>query len=384
MTDAFYSDDVLIEAPRHVYRYLIADIRTNEIIAELPSNGCTYSFKLSEAGAFSATLSMNDEVLAQDPQTATIPGRNAIYVMRDDTVVWGGILWGRRYSVTERKLELDAETFESYLDRIFQASTKKWVNTEQLDIARWLLSSRQVQDSLMMDIGTTVSGRKRDRKMYKFEYKEIGEEMSQLAGLIDGFDYGVEVYHDRKTHEIRRKFQFYYPSRGRTPNKSSLVFEYPGSITSIDVDLDAQEGANIVFTLGSGTGAEMVVGSAVDSAQIAAGWPPLEISRSFTSVKDLATLNAHAKNVLVLKKTPIEIFNVNVRADVDPEIGTYTVGDWAKFEFDDPFIGEFSAWRRIVEISVSVSDKGVESISLTLDAGQEPREEEDDAAETEE
>lgn len=385
MTYDFFSDDALLsDAPTHVYRYLIADIRTNQIIAELPCNGCTYSFKLSEAGTFNGSLSMNSEILAQNPQVATVPGRNAIYVLRDDTVMWGGILWGRRYSVSERKLELDGETFESYLDHIFQASTKTWTNAEQLDIARWLLSSRQVQDSLMMDIGTGISGRKRDRKMYKFEYKPLGEEMAQLAGLIDGFDYGVEVYQDPVTEEIRRKFQFYYPARGRTPNKSELKFEYPGSITSVDIDLDAADAANIVFTLGSGTGAEMVVGSATDAAQIAEGWPPLEISRSFTSVKDLPTLNAHAKKVLTLKKTPIEVLSVSVRADHYPEIGSYTVGDWAQFTFDDPFTGEYSAWRRIVEITVSVSDKGVESISLTLDAGQEPREEEDDAAETEE
>ena len=382
MLDDFYTDARLVEAPNHVYRYLIADIRTNQIIAELPSSGCTYSFKLSEAGAFSASLSMNDEILAQNPQVATIPGRNAIYVLRDDAVMWGGIIWGRRYSVVDRKLELDAETFESYLDHVFQSGTKGWVQTDQLDIARWLLNSRGINDTLLLDVGDGVSGRLRDRKMYAFEYKAVGEEMAQLAALIDGFDYGVEVYQDPASHEIRRKFEFYYPARGRTPNKSNLIFEYPGSITAIDVDLDAKEATNTVFTLGSGTGQEMMVGSARDDDQIANGWPPLELSRSFTSVKDQATLNAHARNVLTLKKAPTEVFSVSVRADADPEIGSYTVGDWAQFVFDDPFVGEFSAWRRIVEISVSVTDKGVESISLTLDAGQEPREDSDDAAET--
>lgn len=379
MADNFFTDSRLLKAPGHVYRYLIADIRTNKVIAELPSNGCTYSHKLSAPGTFSADLLINDEILLQSPQTATIPGRNAIYVLRDDKPQWGGILWGRQYSVVDRKLQIDAESFESYLDRVFQHGTKTWKQAEQLDIARWLVTSMGIQDTLMLEVGSGASGRVRDRSMYAFEYKTVGEELKQLSALIDGFDYGIDVYEDKNTHEIRRKLNFYYPARGRTPAKSDLVFEYPGSITSIDVELDAAEGANVVYTLGAGTGAAMVVGSALDDAQIEAGWPRLEISRSFTSVKELDTLNAHAKNVLTLKKTPVEVFSVNVRADSDPPLGSYTVGDWAKFTFDDPFIGNFSAMRRIVEISVNVSDKGVESITLTLDAGQEPQDEEEAA-----
>lgn len=364
----------------HQYEYRIADIRTNRILAELPFNGCTYTFKLSDIGTFSATLQINRETLKQSPQTATVPGRNALYVVRDGKVVWGGIIWGRDYSVASRSLTVSGETFESYFVRLFNMTTKYWTNTDQLDIARWLIQSRFLDEALLMTVSAKKSGVLRERTMFGYEFKTLGEELEQLSNLINGFEYEVQVYHDEGTKEIRRHLEFYYPAKGRGPSTSDLKFNYPGSLSDFSVQDDAKESANVVYTIGAGEGTEQLKSDppATDTVQINDGWPKLELSRAYKSVYKPSTLKAHADKILKLKRSPISVYTVTVRPDADPPYGSYFVGDWANFTLEDPFLGKIDTWQRIVEISVNVAENGLEKISLVLDAGQEPIEDETD------
>jgi hypothetical protein len=43
-----------------------------------------------------------------------MPGRTGLYVMRNDTCVWGGIVWARQYSESSKTLTVDASEFTSY------------------------------------------------------------------------------------------------------------------------------------------------------------------------------------------------------------------------------------------------------------------------------
>ena len=81
------------------YRYLFADLLTNEIVAELPITGVSFTQQLNQAGAFSAHLLLSGvNTFGYNVDASTQPTRNAIYVDRNGVLVWGGVIWSRSYN----------------------------------------------------------------------------------------------------------------------------------------------------------------------------------------------------------------------------------------------------------------------------------------------
>ena len=100
------------------YRYLFADLLTNQIQAELPLSGVTFGQELNTAGSFSGKVLVSGlNSINYDVQDYTIPGRTAIYVDRDGSIVWGGVLWSRSYDSTTQSVTFSGREFESYFER---------------------------------------------------------------------------------------------------------------------------------------------------------------------------------------------------------------------------------------------------------------------------
>ncbi|MFL6126906.1 MAG: hypothetical protein ACJ73U_45700, partial [Actinophytocola sp.] len=92
-----------------VYTYLIADLRSGQILDELPLSGVTFDKKLNDTGSLRAQLNVADPVIRRrEPRLLTEPGRTAVYVDRDGDLLWGGIVWTSRYSGATGVLELGA------------------------------------------------------------------------------------------------------------------------------------------------------------------------------------------------------------------------------------------------------------------------------------
>jgi hypothetical protein len=97
------------------YRYFLVDLLTNEVIAEVPFQGVSYERVLRKAGGFSGSIPVIAATQNLDLYEVTMPGRTAVYVMRNDVVVWGGIIWARKYQQQSKTLQVDASEFTSYL-----------------------------------------------------------------------------------------------------------------------------------------------------------------------------------------------------------------------------------------------------------------------------
>jgi hypothetical protein len=96
------------------YRYFVADFLTNAVIAELPFKSVSYERALNAAGNFSGSIPVLETTEAYSLYENTMPGRTALYVVRNNECVWGGIIWSRSYSLTERSLSVSASEFTSY------------------------------------------------------------------------------------------------------------------------------------------------------------------------------------------------------------------------------------------------------------------------------
>lgn len=111
------------------YKYIVTDLLTDTILAELPLEGVSFTRALKDAGAFSGNIPVvaaNDYL---DVYETTMPGRTSLYVLRDDVCVWGGIIWSRNYNIKERTLSLNGNEFTSYLHK--RVAWKTW--NQELD-----------------------------------------------------------------------------------------------------------------------------------------------------------------------------------------------------------------------------------------------------------
>jgi hypothetical protein len=97
------------------YRYYTVDLLTNNVIAEIPFTGVSYERALSKAGSFSGTIPMIEATSSFNLYETTMPGKTALYVLRNGVCVWGGIIWSRSYSPTNKTLTIDGQEFISYL-----------------------------------------------------------------------------------------------------------------------------------------------------------------------------------------------------------------------------------------------------------------------------
>jgi hypothetical protein len=112
------------------YRYFTTDLLSNTILAEIPFKGVSYERSIKTAGAFSGSIPVIPSTggaagtESMNLYDSTMPGKTALYVMRDDECVWGGIIWTRSYDVITRNLTVNASEFQSYLHH--RVAWKTW------------------------------------------------------------------------------------------------------------------------------------------------------------------------------------------------------------------------------------------------------------------
>jgi hypothetical protein len=99
------------------YYYYTVDIISNTVLAQIPFEDVTYDRLLKGSGGFEGKITTSSQTDNLDLYNTTLPGKTAIYVMRNDVCVWGGIIWGRTYDLTGRSLSVSAQEFTSYLSR---------------------------------------------------------------------------------------------------------------------------------------------------------------------------------------------------------------------------------------------------------------------------
>ncbi len=97
------------------YRYFVCDLMTNELLAEIPFKGVSYSRSLTEAGKFTGDIAVTEDTYNLSVYENTLPAKTALYVVRNGVCVWGGIIWGRTYSLIDKVLSVTAAEFTSYL-----------------------------------------------------------------------------------------------------------------------------------------------------------------------------------------------------------------------------------------------------------------------------
>jgi hypothetical protein len=142
-------------APR--YKYYTVDILSNKIIGEVPFEDVNYELALKQAGIFDGKITVSEQTDNLNLYNATLPGKTALFVLRDDQCVWGGIIWGRTYDMVGRSLSISASEFTSYLSHRLIWKTKSYSYSATLTKNKELSSNTLVLLDRPMDTPLEVA-----------------------------------------------------------------------------------------------------------------------------------------------------------------------------------------------------------------------------------
>lgn len=367
------------------YRYLFADLITNDILAELPLTNVQFTQALNTPGSFSGTILGSDvNEAGYDITGSTIPARTAIYVDRDGVLIWGGIIWLRTWDSDTQHFSFSAREFGSYFERRritgdFMEGNQALVydGQDQLFVAQDLLflAQQQTGGDIGIVIPDNISGVDITRVYYDYEFKDVWGAIKDLSNQQDGFDFNIDVAYDSNL-EPRKYAQTAYPQRG-TPyvstDPAAFVFEFPGNIVAYEWPDDGSVVANTMYGIGPNSNEakiRAVANSPVD--QIAAGYPLLEDTVSYTDQYDPTLLYQQTLGETTAKQVPVVTPKIVVPAYINPVLGSYKTGDECLLRItDDRFPNNgygfgLSQVFRIVAISVQPGEDGPERVTLTL------------------
>lgn len=356
------------------YRYLFADLLTNEIVGELPLTGVAFTQQLNQAGTLSGHLLLSGMTTAQfNVNQSTTPARTAIYVDRNGDLIWGGVIWGRSYNSADQTLSITAREFESYFERRRITTTVDFQNIDQLVIARTLVTDAQsvASGDIGVIVGTETSGVLIDRTYYYYEIKGVYPALQDLSRAENGFDFNIQVSYDPITNEPLKTLVLGYPRSGTiydVNDPEALVFIFPaGNIVEYEYPEDGAIAANVVYALGAGSNEGKLLETAQDTAKLADGWPLLEEQANYSDVTDSTYLAELANGQVLAVAYPPTTIKIVVPAYVTPELGSYQIGDDARLIItDERFPNTLDAVYRIVGLSVQPGEDGPERVTITL------------------
>jgi hypothetical protein len=357
-----------------VYHYLFQEILTGQILGEMPVNGVSFDRQLNRAGNMQGSVNLDNDLIPNDDILAmTEKGRNAIYVYRDDLIVWGGIIWTRTYQSQGKSLQFTAQSFESYAyRRIYRPSSARRYNEAQSSIICKFWDLIQLHDNAALgvdfDIALPPGDVVRQINVFPWTMRSFGDIIEQdMTDQQDGVDYYIDVFEDEGLPA--KRLNLGYPRLGAPISKTNLVLDYPGNILNYYWTENASETNLRYYATGDGDESAMLVGTAIDDARLANNYLITDATNSYQGVTSQATINAHALSDLRNGNISKVKHQFTLKAEEDPPLGQYSLGDDARVIIEDTrFPTGIDFQVRVVGWSVTPSSaEATEEVSLILE-----------------
>lgn len=360
-----------------VYTYLLQDTLSQQVLGEIPFNGVTFDRSLNKAGNFQASINWDNELVDNaDLFAMTEPGRTNVFAYRDDQIVWGGIIWTRTEQSQGKSIQITAQTFESYAyRRIHRPSKTKVYNDKQCEIIRtlwgglqtWVSNSNigvQIPDSDTLPVVDVT----RQVTVNPWDLRSYGEIIDTITAFDDGCDFFIDVF--ESSGVPFKQLAINYPMIGARQGTSILYCDYPGNILNYFRTDNASEGNTKWFASGDGDEAARVIGSATDTARLASGYLRLEGTISYSGVTQQSTINAHAAADLRAAPVPKIKWQFDIKADEEPHLGSFSLGDDAIVTLEGPRYPEGGSefvFRCVGWNVTPSSSEAVEEVTLLLE-----------------
>ncbi|MEV4096979.1 hypothetical protein [Streptosporangium saharense] len=319
---------------------VIADLLTDQTLTEMELAVETCQRRIIVPGAFRATAALPN--LAQTEKARKIiDGRTVIHVMRGYDI-WGSYpIWYTEPAMDEQgnlTLKIQGASLESYPHRRKIRANLTYTGQDQIEIARQLLThmASRPEGDLGFVLTPGSSGVTRDRTYRASESGTYGERLEQLANVADGFEYMIRTFIDPATGQRVRQWVWGYSTLG-SPTITRDIAQ-PGKIKAWSYPSDATQAATSWQTRGDtiqddlSTASEPLMSTVYeDAAKLAAGYPLLDQTVDYSSVRDQATLNSYAQVLAATRSGSVSIPRIVVHFDDNFSIDPNFLGDKARF-----------------------------------------------------
>ncbi len=357
-----------------VYTYWLYDLVSGKEIDAFPLKNVTFSTRLNDVGHLTAMLPLRDPGVQElQPKANLQLSRTALYIDRDGTLVWGGIVWTRRYSSKDETVQIAGADFLTYLQHRHLTAKKVYTAQSPQAVAQDLIAWSKLAGGGDIDLRVATVGASPQvvtQTWQPWDFKGLAEALHDLASTAPGFDMAVDVAWVQGVPT--KTLTLSYPRRGRTAPSTGLVWEYPaGNIDSYEWAEDGTLMAGTVYEVGAGSCAAMLVATGSTPSLIDAGYPLLEAVQPRKDVSDPTRLAAHATADAAAFAAPVALQEVTIRAGMTPVLGSYTPGDDARFRITDPWFPQpaaggagFDGYLRLLQIEVTPQDAEGERVVL--------------------
>lgn len=359
------------------YRVLVCDLRSDRLLDVLPLHEVRVEDYIGKAGSLSGTVPIPNQAMADRVRPLLTPARTALWVERDRRIWWGGVLWSANPGSDERghiTVEVQAGTFDTYLEHRMLRTTHRAKNLDQLDIARDLVDYAQAQPG--GDIGITydteLSGVERSRTFSASDQPTIRDLLDKLSNAEDGFEWRIRCYRDAGSGARVKLLDLGYPHLTRGGDE--VVFTHPGHVLTYAFPTDGTTVANVWQARGATSNRNQTAASKpllsellVAERDLADGWPRLDGSSDHHSVDDAETLNSYARAEAARARRPQVIPEITVH--LDEQVSPDLLGRTVRIRIRDMWHpAGYDAHHRVVGISVQPPERGRgESATLTLE-----------------
>ncbi|RSN12797.1 hypothetical protein DMB42_11505 [Nonomuraea sp. WAC 01424] len=334
------------------YKYDFCDLRTDNFICTLDPDDVSYSRLIGEPGSFQASIDVTNRDIADqvakvvprwvmhdsEPDSlSTGPGRTVCHVYRNG-IIWGSYaIWKAIVSSDGRgaiKVSLTGASLESYLNAVEIRDDLTYEATDQLEIARQLIDEMQAlgNASIGLTSQSGTSGVNRDRTYLAGETATFGQRLRELADVDDGFEWLIHT-EDPGVGARTKLVKLGYPKLG---TNADHVFSQPGNVTGWSQDIDGLRGATSYRARGESISSDASTASTPlmsdpqnATAHLAAGWPRIDKTIDYSTVKEVDTLNAYAARWAAERPGAVRVHQVSVRLD-DTEWTPANLGDYAR------------------------------------------------------
>jgi hypothetical protein len=363
------------------YTYSFYNIRSQEKLGVLPLYGVNFTDLLvrgeggASAGTFTGSIRMdNDLVTTQEILDITRPEATAVWVDRDNVPIWCGILWTRTYQSDGRVMQLNAQTFSSYLSKVVwdpaNPEKPRLLYTDvPYNMIRYLWRYLIVDAAEEYDVGVRLSPYQAstDTPMtidfLRSERKFLSEYLS--LALKQGAEFRIVP---RATSSTR------YPllecgvpgSLGVAQDGAvqSSPFQYPGDLSKYWLTNSALGAPTKLIGIGKTTGQSEIVSVQQGDTTGRIGVDAV-VNYDTTDLTTLTRLATHDLTVAQseLNRPVYELGPANTEVN-------WSLGDYKYIVIDDPyrFPTPVGGYVRLVGWGLSpASSDGVEQQSITID-----------------
>jgi hypothetical protein len=323
------------------YRYLATNLLTGVVVADsLPLRVDSFGRNLAgvgQAGQLTGTLDLGATGFQSAYLGALEPRRTLLWVLQDEYPVWAGVVWDWQHqSAKADQLPIVANELGSLFSRRQIRVDQAFTNADLYAVIRGLVDYGLTKASggvAQLLHTTNVSGTAVTTTFPAASSASVTDSINQFAS-----QYGVEYAWDpgfSPTGALAIRLRIgTAATMGRPYSATNLLLEYPGNVADYSWPRLGSSSVNSLQASAAGQGATAYVSGpthGVDTADLAAGFPLLEGSISYTgsAVTAQAQIDAYADARQGLYAKSPTIPTITIAGGQSPTAQQILLGDHA-------------------------------------------------------